>query len=367
MTYILGWKNYTSVFLVGDSVVTIDHPNVDGNKNTFRSQTSFGENHIYESEKTVSEKWLKLYNLQNKVVIAISGEVKDAHEGIESLKKSMVTQEEFDLRQEIKYSFFGKKAGVIVGFIENGKPVLISCHCTGYSPFHEHTAFEVVHSGSISNNFKNQTRSAFSQFKEHNWNDDKILASIIAVVQSFCFQGNIISFGVGGFFSGIRIDQNGVTWQPDLAFIPFSYNGKELRTNQLSEIFGEAKIIMTQVRDSILFSGSTFIEDPKKVTRPFSNFQLENIFNTEILKKERFDWVEKWGSELNQNWEARKADYYIFYNTEKPIVALVYPNETKPFVITEYSFGFTNEENLLSLFTLLFSQADEELTLYTDF
>lgn len=168
MTYILGWKNYSSVFLVGDSVITINHPNVVGNKITFRNRTSLGEDHIYEKGKTVSEKWLKLYELQDKVVIAISGEVKDAHGGIESLKKSMVTQEEFDLRQEIKYSFFGKKAGVIVGFIENGKPVLISCHCAGYSPFHEHTAFEVVHSGSISDNFKNQTRSAFSQFKENN-------------------------------------------------------------------------------------------------------------------------------------------------------------------------------------------------------
>lgn len=158
-----------------------------------------------------------------------------------------------------------------------------------------------------------------------------------------------------------------MTWQPDLAFFPFSYNGKELLTNQLSEIFGEVKIIMTQIRDSILFSGSTLINDPKKSTRPFSNFIPDSEINLNNRKEEREAWAAKWLKELNQNWELQKADYYIFYNTEKPVVALVFPNEKKPFVITEYSFGFTNLEKVLSLLTPLFSQADDELTLYTDF
>lgn len=367
MTYILGWKNNTSVFLVGDSVITIEHPNVDGNKNTFRNQTSFGEDHINEEGKTVSEKWLKLYDLKDKIIVAISGKVRDAYDGIDSLKKSIASQAEFDLRQELRYSFFGKEAGVIIGFIENEEPVLISCHCDGFPSFIEHSPFEVVHSGKIHQRFKNQTQSAFSQFTKNGWNDDQILASIIAVTQTFCFQEDIISQGVGGFFSGIRIDRTGVTWQPDLAFIPFSSNGKELKTNQLAEILGEAKFVITQVRESILFSGSTFISDPKKATRPFSNFQPEQIIESEEWIDARLKWAAKWGRELNKNWEECKADYYIFYNTDKPIVALVYSNEKKPFVVNENSFGFRKEEDFYSLITQLFSKADQELTLYTEF
>ncbi|QYH40007.1 hypothetical protein GYM62_14870 [Algoriphagus sp. NBT04N3] len=366
MTYILGWKNYTSVFLVGDSVITIEHPNVDGNKNTFRNQTSFGEDHIYEDGKTVSEKWLKLYDLKGKIIIAISGNVRDAYEGIESLNKAIASQAKFDLRQEIKYSFFGKEAGIIIGFIENEEPVLISCHCNGYPSFIEHSPYEVVHSGTIHQRFKDQTQSAFSQFTKNDWNDDQILASIIAVAQSFCFQEDIISQGVGGFFSGIRMDRTGVAWQPDLVFFPFSYNGMELQNNQVSEIFGAIRPVMTQVRDSILYSCSSAIKDVKKFKRPFANFQPEEIIKSEGWIDARLKWAAKWGRELNENWEECKADYYIFYNTDKPIVALVYSNEKKPFVVNDNSFGSTKED-FYFLLTILSSKADEELTLYTEF
>lgn len=366
MTYILGWKNYSSVFLVGDSVITIEHPNVDGNKNTFRNQTSFGEDHIYEKGKTVSEKWLKLYDIEGKVIIAISGEVRDAYDGIESLKKAMASQDEFDLREEIKYSFFGKRAGVIIGFMENENPVLISCHCKGYLSFIEHPTFEVVHSGSINEKFKDQTQSAFSQFKMNGWNDDQILASIIAVTQSFCFQENIISQGVGGFFSGIRIDKTGVKWQPDLVFIPFSYNGKEPKTNQLAEIFGEVTPVMTQVRESILFSCSSLVDDIKKAREFFPNFFPEKGVDLKILDKQQSEWDEKWEIQLNKNCDALNAEFFIFYNTQKPIVALIYSKYSKPFEIKNDKISFKYPE--INTFIIgVFSAVDDELTFIHDF
>jgi hypothetical protein len=365
MTYILGWKNYNSVFLVGDSVITIDHQNVEGNRKTFRNQTTFGEDHIYQQGKTVSEKWLKLYELENRIAIAISGEIKEAYEGIELLKKAIETQGEIDLKEEIKYAFWGKKVGVIIGFYENGKPILISCYCEKDFPFKEHPSNEVVHSGSISSEFRLQTEDFFSQIETNEWSDDQLLTSIIAVAQSFCFQKSIISQGVGGFFSGIRINEEGVCWQKDLAFIPFAHNGKELKKNQLSEIFGQAKMIVTQVRDSILFSGSSFIEDPKKATRPFSNFQPDEVISNETWYNERLAWAEKWGREIDQNWEERKADYYIFYNTEKPIVAMVYSRKSMPFEISKNSLKLKAE--MLEQFQLLFKPNDNDLTIYTSF
>ncbi len=365
MTYILGWKNYSSVFLVGDSVITIEHPNVDGNKNTFRNQTSFGEDHIYEEGKTVSEKWLKLYDLDNKVILAISGDVEDAHEGIKNLR--ICIDSKIDIYKGIESSFRDREVDILVGFMEEDVPRLISYNGRGKRGLKEYAFFEVAHSGSIDSSFIDQTEEFFSQIDSKDWSEDQILASIIAVTQSYGFQENQMKRGVGGFFSGIRINERGVSWQPDLVFIPFSYNGKELKSNQLAEILGEAKFVITQVRESILFSGSTFISDPKKATRPFSNFLPEQIIETKEYENARCNWAAKWGREVNKNWEECKADFYIFYNTDKPIVALVYSNEKKPFIVNENSFGFRKKEGFLSLVTLLFSKADEELTLYTEF
>lgn len=365
MTYIIGWKNYSSVFLFGDSVIKIDHPNVEGNKNTFRNQTSLGEDHIYEEGKTVSEKWLKLYDIEGKIIVAISGIVEEAYEGLKKFKICVETG--MDPRLAVQRSFEDEDVKVLVGFMEEDVPRLISYNGYGKNGLYEYAFFEVAHSGTIDSYFIDQSEDFFSQINSKDWSEDQLLTSIIAVTQSYGFQENQMKQGVGGFFSGIRINDSGVTWQPDLAFIPFSYNGGELKNNQLAEIFGKANFVITQVRESILFSGSTFISDPKKATRPFSNFHPEQIIESEEWKDARLKWAAKWGRELNQNWEECKADYYILYNTEKPIVALVYSNEKKPFVVKEPFFEFHNKDEFFSLVNLLFSKADEELTLYTVF
>lgn len=363
MTYILGWKNYSTVFLVGDSVIIMEHHNGDGIKNTFRNQTSFGEDHIYEEGKTVSEKWLKLYDLDNKVILAISGDVEEAHEGIKFLKLYLETGTDVELA--IENSFRDKKVGILAGYMDGDVPRLISYNAKGKKGLHEHAFFEVAHSGTIDSSFIDQTEEFFSQIDSKDWSEDQILASLIAVTQSYGFQENQMKRGVGGFFSGIRINVSGVSWQPDLVFFPFSYNVKELLSNHLTEIFGEAKFVINQVRESILFSGSTFISDPKKATRPFSNFQPEQIIGTKAWEDDRFNWMVKWGKEVFRNWEECKADYYIFYNTEKPIVALVYSNENKPFQIKEDRLLF--KINLIEVIRTLFNPEDDDLTLFTSF
>jgi hypothetical protein len=342
MTYILGWKNYNSVFLVGDSVITFEHPKSYGNKNTFREKTTFGEDHIYEEEKTVSETWLKLYDLDQKVILAISGEVKDAYEGVKNFKYYL--ENTIDVEGAFKHAFEGRDVGIIAGYMVGDFPRLISYNCKGKRGFHEHSFLEVAHSGSIDSSFENQTEEFFSQIETKQWNEDQILTSIIAVTQSFCYQGNIIKRGVGGFFSGIRINKDGVNWQSDLAFIPFSYNGKDIETNKLSEIFGDAKIAMTQVRDSILYAHSPFQNDARKARRPFANFESIEIIQSTNWFDDRLAWGAKWGKEVNRNCDYSLADYYIFYNTEKPIVALIYSIQSKPFKIIDGSMMFIDSD-----------------------
>lgn len=364
MTYILGWKNYSSVFLVGDSVITIEHPAIDGNKNTFRNQTSFGEDHIYEEGKTVSEKWLKLYDLDNKVILAISGDVEEAHEGIKYLRLYLETG--IDIKVAIENSFGDKKVGILVGYIEKDVPRLISYNGHGKKELHEHAFFEVAHSGSIESSFIDQTEEFFSQIVSKDWSEDQILASIIAVTQSYGFQENQMKRGVGGFFSGIRINKLGVTWQPDLVFIPFSYNGKELKSNQLSEIFGDVTPVMTQVRESILFSCSSLLDDIKKARKAFPNFFSEKGVDPQIWEKQQSEWKAKWEIQLNKNCDALNAEIFIFYNTQKPIVVLIYSKYSKPFQIKNDKISFKYPE--INTFIIgIFSAFDNELTFIHDF
>src|SRR5690554_1088686 len=127
MTYILGWKNYSSVFLVGDSVITFEHPKSYGSKSTFRDKSTFGEDHIYEEEKTVSETYLKLYNLNDYVVLAISDDLDDAHEGIKFFK--LYLENDFDIELAFINSFKDKDVGVIAGYMDDDVPRLISYNC----------------------------------------------------------------------------------------------------------------------------------------------------------------------------------------------------------------------------------------------
>jgi len=364
MTYILGWKNYSSFFLVGDSVITIEHPNTDGNRNTFRNQTTFGEDHIYEEVKTVSERWLKLYDLESKVILAISGTVEEAYEGINIFRICLDTDS--DIKEAFEKSFSDKDVGIIAGYMEGDFPRLVSYNCMGSKGFIDHPFLKVVHSGSIDSSFEDQTEEFFSQIEVKEWSDDQIMTSIIAVAQSFCFQKNIISQGVGGFFSGIRINESGVTWQKDLAFIPFSYNGKDLESNQLAEIFGKATPVMTQIRDSKLLSCSSLVGDIKKARQTFSNFQPEKGVNPEILKNQQSEWDAKWDVKLNKNCDLLDSNFYIFYNTEKPIVALVYSKITKPFEIKDGKIKF-KYLNLNSFIISVFSAVDDEFTFIPEF
>jgi hypothetical protein len=359
MTYILGWKNYSSVFLVGDSVITIEHPNTDGNRNTFRNQTTFGEDHIYEEGKTVSERWLKLYDLINRVILAISGDVEQAHEGINTFQ--ICLDSDWDIEEAFEKSFSDRDVGIIAGYMEGDVPRLVSYNSMGTKGFLDHPFLKVVHCGSIDSSFEDQTEEFFSQIEENEWSEDQILASIISVAQSFCFQQNIISQGVGGFFSGIRVNKDGVNWQKDLAFIPFAYNGKEPETNQLAEIFGEARPVMTQVRESILFSCSSIIDDVKKARKDFSNFYPEKGVDLQFLKKQKSEWEAKWKISLNKNCDVLNAEFFIFYNIQKPIVAVVYSRNTKPFEIEDDKIKF-KYLNINSFINEVFSAVDDEMT-----
>ncbi|SFT71083.1 hypothetical protein SAMN04489724_1746 [Algoriphagus locisalis] len=367
MTYILGWKNYNSVFLVGDSVVTIDYPGSYSDK-TYESNrplTSFGEQQIFEKGKTISEKWLKLYDLENKVILAISGTIEEAHEGIKHFKMYLEIQNVIDILKAVENSFSDKDVKVLIGYMDENVPRLISYNGKNNSRIIQHDFFEVAHSGSIGESFINQTENFFAQIEVKGWSDEQILASIIAVTQSYGVQEEIIRQGVGGFFSGIRINKNGVTWQPDIMFVPFSYNGEEINSNQLAEIFGEAKRVLIQVRESVLFSCSPFIEDIKHARRPFGNFQPPQIIGSEEWYIERLAWSVKWGSEVNRNCDEHKAEYYIFYNTEKPIVGMIFDEWKKPFRISEDTIYFG--EDLIALVEDLFCPQDEEFTLYIGF
>ncbi|PHN03878.1 hypothetical protein [Flavilitoribacter nigricans] len=80
MTYIAGFKNKDSVFIVGDSSITYL------NKRTFkRKRTTIGQKVIELSGQFTHEECLKIYNIENKLILGFAGQVEVALNFIQTL------------------------------------------------------------------------------------------------------------------------------------------------------------------------------------------------------------------------------------------------------------------------------------------
>ena len=87
MTYVLAWKTDSEVFLTADSALTTTHPNPDGHH---LERSSFGEEHIFESDRIVEERALKLF-LQNNIAVAIAGRYDTAIQMVKSFYEGLAS------------------------------------------------------------------------------------------------------------------------------------------------------------------------------------------------------------------------------------------------------------------------------------
>jgi hypothetical protein len=370
MTYITGWRNKTSVFIAADSAITYEQESLQ-NVKIWSDVSTFGETHIIEKDKVVQEQWLKIYNFNNRLILAFAGNVSEAYEAIEWLKMVLEVNEQPDLRDIFKNICNGRQISIIAGFVENEQPVLISVNANGTSGYKEHLVYEAAHSGTIDKEFIRYTQEFYDEIKNVHHTDEQILVSMCSVIQSYKYVKPTIPNGVGGLISGTRVDKYGVSWQKDIAYIPIQYNGSTLNSTQLSDLFGKAEIISVLIRDNLVFISNPYTHW-RFSRRPFGNYQPKKVIESEKWSESRLTWVNNWSQSVNQLIDEFTYDYYVFISKALPIVVSVF---SKEFLEREQIFTYKpenqalmfNSELLLGFLLEVLNPEDDEFTVKTFF
>lgn len=342
MTYITGWRNQTSVFIAADSAITYELESLQ-NVKIWSDVSTFGEPHIIQDDKIIQEQCLKIYNFNNRVILAFAGNVSEAYEAIEWLKMVLEVNEQRDLRVIFNNICNGRKISIIAGFIENEQPILISVNAIGISGYKEHAVFEPAYSGTIDSKFIRYTQEFYNESKNIQHTDEQILVSMCSVIQSYKYVNPTIPNGVGGLISGIRVDKLGASWQKDIAYIPIQYNGSMLNTTQLSDLFGKAEIISVIIRDDLVFISNPYTH--WRFSRmPFGGCQPKKVTESEKWNESRLAWTNNWYQSVNQIIDTFTYDYYVFISKTLPIVISVF---SKDFLAKKQIFIYNQEKQVL--------------------
>jgi len=211
MTYILGWKSNTSVFISGDMAITTigEHP-----QELSKQLSSFQEKQFKASNKKIEESLQKVLNLDSRLIFGFAGDVKVASDFANNLslrafqaklKKpdDMVAIINQSLEDCISVDNM-QKVQFIFGVMLEDKPTLFS-----YNAFNDCRILlheELVQIGSLTKSplYTNISAGLSSFFIKGTLPDERMIACVNAIIQSYGVHDNLIEkYGVGGAILGV--------------------------------------------------------------------------------------------------------------------------------------------------------------------
>lgn len=315
MTYILGWKSKGSAFIVADSAVT-----KEGISST--AYSSFGEMHTDRNGKMVEEAMLKLCCIKNKAIVAMAGDNRTALGIIEIFKNAV---DYYGIKEAFEEAIIScgpyskdNKVGLIVGYIDNGEPKLISF--TNTNKIVEHSDFTQI--GSIASYYPSLTENLVKLFINGRLADVHMLAAVTAVLQSYGIFDQLMNMHVGGVFFGLSIDASGIHWQNDTSYVIYNFEPQNFNYITVIE------------RESAIFVNSTFTQDIRGFVNSINTASLpENIDALRVEAKEFFD--------------SGKSVFYVFLSNKDRLITVVKTNNK---LDTKYIKIIPNQEGHFDFF-----------------
>lgn len=303
MTYVVGWKTDKNVFISADTAVTTKAPN----PKLYSEFSSFGEKHFVNGDKKIEESMLKLFNINDRIIIGFSGHVKTALDVIRNFKILVENVEitkldiiEEKLRIAVKSLQplpKDKEFGLILGFIENKEPHLLSYNSDGTHCIQKHERWvcqeilrETIYSG-ITEMFTNL-------FRRGNLSDENFLIAVNSIIQSYGIHNNLLENGVGGIIVGFQISKDGVKWQKDTSYI--IYNPKFVGT----------VLINMAIRD-----GGLAVSSP--------SLKSKSVFLNTISSPDVKQWTKLWLNVIFDMLSSCKSSYYVFLSSFQMIITIV--------------------------------------------
>lgn len=332
MSYIIGWKNSRSVFLCGDTILSANFE-----MNTYEEQTSFGEKLVKSNAKSHSEAYLKIWVIGKLAVGFVSNDTYEAIDFLEKLNEEIDQNNLFTSIDEISKKYQPKKSEFLFAFNENGENKLFK-YDSDYGEIYEEK--EPTQIGSLPNDYMEQTYEMCSHIidEEEILNDDDSLVLANATHQNLMIVQNSMQFDVGGMFTGLYINSDGITWQRDTMYINYETNLSILKDDEsnIQDVFSPTAQIHLIIRQNCASYSSGFQNESAKTDHLFKCWvsKTTNMLPKNIIQ-ERIKWNKECSDEIHSKFECPNPSFIVMFSNDPNIARnciIIRSNDGNPYV-----------------------------------
>jgi len=332
MSYIIGWKNSRSVFLSGD---TLASTNI--NMNVFEEQTSFGEKLTTTKNKYHSEAFLKIWVIGNLAVGFVSMDTYEAIEFLDNLAKEIDQTKIYNSIDALTKKYQPKKSDFLFAFHEKGENRLFK-YDKEYGEINEEK--DPAQIGSLTSDYMDQTLEFCSNAieEEDRINDDDALVLVNSTHQNLMIVQNSMQFDVGGLFTGLYINNDGVTWQKDTFYIDYNVDLSVLNEEKsnLQDVFTPSSHIHLLVRQNCASFSSGFQNKTDKSAHLFKCwiYRKTDILPDYIID-ERIKWDKECSDEVYEKFECPDPKFIVLFSNDQNIsrsCLIIRSNNGNPYI-----------------------------------
>lgn len=213
MTLCVGWVQGGAVYLIADSAVT-------SSAAPTTVQSSFGEAHRQVRGDFVEEGLFKLAPIGNEAIAAFAGNWDQAEKIRDFLTQHWnVLCGDIGAMQAALLSAFHPsvkeyEVSFLLGWRTNDGAKLAQWEpATGFR-YCDHCII-----GSAGDSLLQQLDHAVMEMRRSDMPEERVLPAMSAFCQSLGVHGNLLEQNIGGAMFGVRVDQSGIAWQPDTAYV----------------------------------------------------------------------------------------------------------------------------------------------------
>lgn len=233
MTYIVGWKNKSSSFIVGDSILTYENrkPIITNSISTFKEKL------LNQPGDYQIEGCNKIFNFKDKLLIAFATDyVLDV---VLMLEYVEVNLDYDDIRNSLLNILPDKcpdDTELIIAIIEDGQPVL-GRYDKDFNEIEDDGMAIQIGSGTDSEAFAELSDDICSDLEiNKSKTDNELLLISVSTHQHLMVKHELTQIGAGGIVTGARIADEGVSWQRSTSYVQYSIDKNEPESNRFKEI-----------------------------------------------------------------------------------------------------------------------------------
>lgn len=272
MTYCLGWRTDTAVFLVADSAVS-------NGTDEGQSISSFGEGIGPVAWGRVQETSLKIHLIHG-VAVAFSGPAVRGRDILATLEAGLDLglDPSAALRSALVSHAGSMPEGddavqILAAFREEDQPRLLRATTACPTSVHEP---RYAHIGSMPENLTRSTDDVLTRLVAIDDPPHRALVVGVGLVQSYGLSNELVRLGIAGAYSGVWVDSTGPHWHADILYLIYDRDELDQPALVFSAFHGNAQRVESN------FTGKT---------RVFTNSSL-GPFDFETWKETSGEFLE---------------------------------------------------------------------------